>query len=101
MHLLSHDPSRVLLAPSITAAGLIAIDVTVPSETAFNFHVQGTDWIPGTSSAATVTIITTAKGAKTVTATAGINFPSAFGALGRALHSAASVRFGKRQLRLR
>ena len=52
----------MLLATSTTAAGQTALDITVPAgQTAFNFHVQGTDWIPGSSSAATVTITASAE----------------------------------------
>lgn len=62
VHLESKDPSRVLLATSTAAAGQAALDITVPAgQTAFNFHVQGTDWIPGSSSAASVTITASAE----------------------------------------
>jgi hypothetical protein len=62
VHLESKDPSRVLLATSATAAGQAALDITVPSgQTAFSFHVQGTDWIPGSSSANSVTITASAE----------------------------------------
>ena len=63
VHLASSDPSRVLLAPNATTPGLAAIDIPVPNgQTGFSFFVQGTDWIPGTSSAQPVAIAITAPG---------------------------------------
>ena len=63
VRLTSSDPSRVLLAPNATTAGLATLDVDVPDgQIGFSFYVQGTDWIPGTSSAQPVAITITAPG---------------------------------------
>lgn len=63
VHLVSSDPSRVLLSPTITAIGAPAIDIPVANGTgSFVFFVQGTDWFDGVSSAATVTVTATASG---------------------------------------
>ena len=63
VHLVSGDPSLVLLAPNTIDAGLAAIDVTIPAgQTALSFHVQGTDWVIGTSVTKSVTITASAEG---------------------------------------
>ena len=71
VHLTSSDPSRVLLAPNGTTAGAASIDVSVANgQTGFNFVVQGTDWVTGTSSAATVVVTASAPGFLDDTSTA-------------------------------
>jgi hypothetical protein len=63
VHLVSSDPSRVLLGATPTSAGAAEIDVHVNNgANAFNFYVVGTDWTDGVSSSATVTITATASG---------------------------------------
>lgn len=63
VRLASSDPSRVLLAPNATTPGLATLDIDLPNgQTGFSFYVQGTDWIPGTSSAQAVAIAITAPG---------------------------------------
>lgn len=63
VHLTSSDPTRILLAPTSTAAATASLDVNVPSgQTGFSFYLQGTDWIDGTSSAGQVVITATATG---------------------------------------
>jgi K319L-like, PKD domain/PKD domain len=73
VHLVSRDPSRVLLSPNATTPGLDAIDVDVANgQIGFSFFVQGTDWIPGTSSAAPVGLTITAPGF--VSASTSVNY---------------------------
>ena len=63
VHLVSSDPSRVLLAATNTSPGSAAIDIAVANGvTGFSFYVVGTDWVDGVSSAATVTVTATASG---------------------------------------
>jgi hypothetical protein len=63
VHLASSDPSRVLLSPNATTAGLAEIDIDVANgQIGFSFYVQGTDWISGTSSSQAVAIGITAPG---------------------------------------
>jgi hypothetical protein len=63
VHLVSSDPSRVLLGTTNTSSGAAAIDIPVANgATAFAFYVVGTDWVDGVSSAATVTVTATASG---------------------------------------
>ena len=73
VHLVSSDPSRVLLSPNATTPGLDAIDIDVANgQIGFSFFVQGTDWIPGASSAATVGLTITAPGF--VSASTSVNY---------------------------
>ena len=63
VHLVSSDPSRVLLAATSTSPGAAEIDIPVANgATAFTFFVVGTDWVDGVSSSATVTVTATASG---------------------------------------
>jgi hypothetical protein len=63
VHVESADPSRVLLAPNATTPGGTSVDVFVANgATLFGFYMQGTDWVSGTSSAATVTVTASASG---------------------------------------
>ena len=63
VHLVSSDPSRVLLAATSTASGAAAIDIPVANgATGFVFYTVGTDWVDGVSSPATVTVTATASG---------------------------------------
>ena len=63
VHLVSSDPSRVLLGTTNTSSGAAEIDIPVANgSTSFTFFVVGTDWIDGVSSSATVTVTATASG---------------------------------------
>ena len=63
VHLVSSDPSRVLLGTTTTSTGAAEIDVPVVNgQTTFLFYVVGTDWVDGVSSTASVTVTGTASG---------------------------------------
>src|SRR6185436_19313968 len=48
VHLVSSDPSRVMLAPNTTTAGTASIDLTmINGTTSFNYVLQAADWIDG------------------------------------------------------
>ena len=72
VHLVSGDPSRVLLAPNATTAGGTTLDIALNNGTSnFNYVLQALDWIDGTSTSAPVTITASAQafanGSSTVT----------------------------------
>ncbi len=59
----SSDPTRVLVAPDSTTPGSEFIDIPVANgSTSFTYFVQGLDWVPGSSSSATVTVTASAPG---------------------------------------
>lgn len=63
VHLVSSDPTRVLLAPDAVSVGAASIDIPVANGvSAFSYYVQGTDWIDGVTSAAAVTVTASATG---------------------------------------
>jgi hypothetical protein len=63
VHLVSSDPSRVLLSAASNVAGVASIDIPVANGSiGFNFYIEGADWVDGVSTAATVSVIATASG---------------------------------------
>ena len=63
VHLVSGDPSRVLLAASVASIGAASVDIPVANgANTFSYYVQGTDWVDGLSSTATVTVTASATG---------------------------------------
>jgi hypothetical protein len=66
VHLVSSDPSRVLLAANAFSIGAASIDIPVANGAGtFSYYVHGMDWVDGVSSAAPVTVTASATGFST------------------------------------
>jgi hypothetical protein len=65
LHLVSSDPTRILLAPNLTTPGDSSGTLDLPVAAGANqaqFVVQALDWVDGVSTAATVTVTASAPG---------------------------------------